>query len=311
MKARPLTTRFVVLLGSFLIFTPTLGPKSAFSQSKVRIAVTAFENKVKTPWGDPSWRIGEGLAEMLTTELVKTGRFTVVERLALGDVVREQQLSQSGLISRGSGVGTGQILGAQYVVRGAVTEFEHRASGGGAGIGVTQFQIEGNIQNGHVAVDIRIIDTSTGQVVASHHAAKVVPGGGGAFAAQAGTVNFGGDLFFRTPIGQATRGAIQDALQFILMTRLKAAPRSFSIVKVDRRQVYINAGANMGVKIGDLFTVYSKGEELVDPETGINLGSTEQITGLVEITRVEPKYSIGVIRRGAGAMKRGDLVKDR
>lgn len=46
-------------------------PLTATAQGKTRIAVTAFENKVKTPWGDPSWKIGEGMAEMLTTELIK------------------------------------------------------------------------------------------------------------------------------------------------------------------------------------------------------------------------------------------------
>ena len=70
-------------------------PLETVAQDKTRIAVSAFENKVKTPWGDPSWKIGEGLPEMLTTELMKTGRFTVVERQAIGDVVREQELGRA------------------------------------------------------------------------------------------------------------------------------------------------------------------------------------------------------------------------
>ncbi len=45
------------------------------AQGKIRIAVTAFENKVKTPIPDARWKIGEGLAEMLTSELLKTGQF--------------------------------------------------------------------------------------------------------------------------------------------------------------------------------------------------------------------------------------------
>jgi curli biogenesis system outer membrane secretion channel CsgG len=60
----------------------------ALSQAKPRIAVTAFENKIKNPaWWDPSWKIGEGLAEMLTSELVRTNRFIVVERQGISDVV--------------------------------------------------------------------------------------------------------------------------------------------------------------------------------------------------------------------------------
>jgi curli biogenesis system outer membrane secretion channel CsgG len=98
------------------------------------IAVTAFENKVKMFWWDVIWRIGEGLAEMLTTELMRTGRFIVVERQGLGDIVREQELGQSGLIRRETAPPPGQLMGAQVVVRGAITEFEARSSGGGAGV---------------------------------------------------------------------------------------------------------------------------------------------------------------------------------
>ena len=93
----------------------------AYAQGKIRIAVTAFENKVKTPIPDSSWKIGEGLAEMLTSELAKTGQFIVVERQALGDIVKEQELGQSGLIRGESATRTGQVLGAQIVVRGART----------------------------------------------------------------------------------------------------------------------------------------------------------------------------------------------
>ncbi len=37
--------------------------------------MTKFENKVMGVYGN--WRLGEGFAEMLTTELMKTGMFIV------------------------------------------------------------------------------------------------------------------------------------------------------------------------------------------------------------------------------------------
>jgi len=286
-------------------------PLEAMAQGKIRIAVTAFENKVKTPWWGPSWKIGDGLAEMLTTELSKTGQFIVVERQALGDIVKEQELGQSGLVRGETAARTGQVLGAQIVVRGAVTEFEERASGGGAGIRFPGFGAEGGVSNAYVALDIRLIDTSTGQVIASHSAAKTAPSAGGGLGARIGNVTFGGDAFFQTPIGQATRAAMDDALRFIMATAFKAVIPSFSIVKVDGGTAYINAGANSNVRVGDVLMVYSKGEDLVDPDTGLKLGSDEKMIGSVQITNVQEKFSIGAIRGGTGAMKRGDLVKVR
>ena len=58
----------VIAAATTLVF-----PNSAHAQSKPRVAVTAFENKAKGPFLDSSWKIGERLAEMLTTELTKTG----------------------------------------------------------------------------------------------------------------------------------------------------------------------------------------------------------------------------------------------
>jgi curli biogenesis system outer membrane secretion channel CsgG len=285
----------------------------AHAQAKTRIAVTAFENKVKTPLPDASWRIGEGLAEMLTTELMRTGQFIVVERQALGDVVGEQALGQSGLVRRETAAPTGQILGAQVVVRGAVTEFEENVSGGGAGIQGRRFAVEGRAGNAHVAIDLRLIDTSSGQVIASHNVSTIAPSAGGALAVRGRNVTFGGDIFFQTPIGQATRAAMQEAVQFIVSRSpvgAVAAP-SFAIVKVEAGTAYINAGANADVRVGDVFQVYSRGEDLIDPETGLKLGASERLVGSIEVSEVQEKFSIGTIRGAPGTMKRGDRVKTR
>jgi hypothetical protein len=86
-------------------------------------------------------------------------------------------------------------------------------------------------------------------------------------------------------------------------------PPSFSIVKVDGGLAYINAGASAGVRVGSVFVIYSAGEDLVDPDTGLKLGSTERPIGSIQITEVQEKFSVGSVRSGSGAMKRGDRVK--
>jgi curli biogenesis system outer membrane secretion channel CsgG len=314
MKRGWVTLRIVILLVVVMGVSGIGLPQSGLAQGKLRIAVTAFENKVRMPWWDTSWRIGEGLAEMLTTELMRTDRFIVVERQALGDVVREQELGQSGLTRRETAAPTGQVLGAQVVVRGAVTEFEARSSGGGAGVRSRDVAFEGKFQSAHVALDLRLIDTSSGQVIASHHAAQAVPAAGGALGSRVGSVTFGGDAFFQTPIGQATRAAMQEAVQFILATLATTSPAgraSFAVVKVEGGTAYINAGANAHVQVGDVFTVYSSGEELIDPSTGLKLGRHEKMIGSIQITEVQEQFSVGTIRSDGGTMKRGDRVSVR
>jgi len=310
MKTIAILARFGLLtVGSIAVVLAIGGLDDAAAQAKTRIAVTAFENKVKTPLPDSSWKIGEGLAEMLTTELVKTGQFIVVERQGLSDVVGEQALGQSGLVRGETAARPGQMLGAQIVVRGAVTEFTEQASGGGGGVQARNVQIGGGVQNAHVAIDLRLIDTSSGQVLASHNVSRAVPSAGGGFGARSGSVAFGGDVFFQTPLGQATRAAMQDAVQFVRTTSVRTGAPSFSIVKVDGPVAYINAGANANVRVGQVFQVYARGEELVDPDTGLKLGSSERVVGSIQVTEVQDQFSVAAIQGATGAMKRGDRVR--
>src|SRR5512138_2753731 len=90
---------------------------------KKRIAVLAFENKVAERWYNESWNIESSITEMLVTELMKTGRFVVLERGSLAEVVGEQDLGAGGRVRAETAARVGELLGAQLLVKGAVTEF--------------------------------------------------------------------------------------------------------------------------------------------------------------------------------------------
>jgi hypothetical protein len=120
-------------------------------------------------------------------------------------------------------------------------------------------------------------------------------------------VTFGGKVFNETPIGEATRQCISQAVNFIVR-KSESVAWSGAIVKVEDEKIFINAGANCNVKCGDVMTVFSKGETLTDPTTGLALGATLKPAGEIEIQTVDDKFSSGKIVSGTG-MKRGDLVK--
>ncbi|MHB8881798.1 MAG: CsgG/HfaB family protein [Thermodesulfovibrionales bacterium] len=282
-----------------VVYAPYTGPKK-------RIAVTKFDNKVKGTYG--SWNIGEGMAEQLTTALIKTGRFVVVERRAMQDILGEQELGQTGVIKKETAAKVGQVLGAQIIVRGVVSEFEQAESGGGGGIGFGGFRIGGRSSNAHVGIDIRLIDSSTGQVLTSHNAVGKVESSGVAIGVSRGMVDFGADSFKNAPIGQATRQAIEDAVRFIVDT-METVPFTAKVVKIDGKKIYINIGSNMNVRSGTKMYAYALGEDLVDPDTGLRLGADEKLLGTVEVRDVQSKFSIGYMVSGNGPLKRGDILK--
>jgi curli biogenesis system outer membrane secretion channel CsgG len=281
------------------VYQPYYGPKK-------RIAVTKFENKVRGVYGN--WNLGEGFGEMLTTELMNTGRFIVVERQALQDVIGEQELGQAGLVKQESAAKVGELLGAQIIVRGVVSEFDIAESGGGGGIGIRGFRLGVKTSNARVAVDIRLIDSTTGQVLYSHNAAGHAEASGVGVGVARGQVDFHAEGFKKTPLGQATREAISDCVDFII-SRMESVPFSAKVIKVTGDNVYINAGTNLNIKPGMVFKAYSVGEAIVDPDTNLVLGQEEKMIGLVEVKTVQDKFSIGYPKSGAAMLKKGDVLR--
>ncbi len=105
--------------------------------SRQKIAVMDFKTV-----GD-STDLGEGAAEILRTTLMETGKYTVVERSMLNQVLKEQKLGLSGVMDQNTVVGVGKILRAKLVAVGSVVKMGESYT-----------------------LNIRFIDAETGEVVA-------------------------------------------------------------------------------------------------------------------------------------------------
>ncbi|MCK4802340.1 hypothetical protein KAS33_01580 [bacterium] len=273
---------------------------------KKRIAVMDFE--VKVPRAHR--KIGSGMAEMLITALHKTGKFVVVERKAIRDIIKEQDLGGRGRVRKETAARIGDILGAQLLVRGAVTEFEEKVSRGGVG-GVLLKKKTGaglTTTTAYVACDIRMYDATTGIILeattkeAKARSVGVVLAG----VLRSGNI-LGGGFSIKTPLGKATRGCI-DGIVNAIVGRIETVPWQAKIIKVSNGKVYINVGANAGIRKGEVFEVYRVGEELIDPDTGLSLGAEETYAGKIKIREAEKKYAIATILEGEG-FQRGDVVR--
>ncbi|MCX7926516.1 MAG: CsgG/HfaB family protein [Candidatus Omnitrophica bacterium] len=194
-----------------------------YTGPKARIAVADFDVKAAKAYGE----IGTGLRDMLVTALVNSQRFRVVERQVLDAVMQEQQLASSGAAAPGqTGAQKGKIKTADILITAAVTEFEPHASGGMGGIGgggrtggaIVGAILGGAMNKAHMALDIRIIDTSTSEVLAATRvqgqATDVL---GGVFAGVLGGVPLGVGLggYANTPMEKAIRVCIIEAVKYI------------------------------------------------------------------------------------------------
>ena len=73
--------------------------------------------------------MGEGLAEMLITELTKLGKFEVLESTGLKDLKDEIALGDQGYVSDKEKVDKGGWSGADFMFRGKVTRFGSATKG--------------------------------------------------------------------------------------------------------------------------------------------------------------------------------------
>ncbi|MGK7958499.1 MAG: CsgG/HfaB family protein [Crocosphaera sp.] len=145
------------------------------AQEKLTISVPEFKNQSSWWW----WQRGTSreLADALSNELSSTGNFTVVERQKLDQVLSEQELAELGLVRPETAPESGNLTGAKYVILGQVTSYEEGVSRESSGGRVGGFNIgpinlgstssRSSSQEAYVAIDLRVVDTSTAEVVYS------------------------------------------------------------------------------------------------------------------------------------------------
>ena len=277
----------------------------ALKGPKKLLAVGSFENKAK--WVS-EWSLSDGMEEMLTTALVNTNRFIVLERPEVKKILEEQDFGMSDRTTKEGGAKMGKILRAQIFVSGAITEFSSKTDETGLGISTGKIDLGFKQQKAHVAINLRMYDTTTGEVLFSERVEGKATATGIAADYKNRDFGIGGNKFWKTPLGKATHQCIEEAVFFIASKMQDVEWRGSIVTVKDDGRVYINAGEKAGIVEDDTFVVYSKGEELIDPETGINLGSEEEKAGRITVISVKEKYSIATINEGEG-FKRGDIIR--
>lgn len=297
----------LLLLFGFGLFTPSIQAQSS-KKAKKRVAVFLFEDKSggRSYWyGGQS--VGEGVTDMITTELVKSGQYQVIERNQLDQLLKEQDLGRSGLVTPQSAAEVGKLLGVELAVMGAVTEFGNKKGDSKMRIGGTRLGVGRNAAV--VAIDLRLVNTSTGEIILADHVRKTKNGLSGSIGHK--NMNFNSrQQFDNSLVGKATRTAVEKVIELIGVNSSEM-PWQAKIIVAKGGEVFINSGKTGGVEIGETFKVLRPGEALIDPDTGLNLGSVDTEVGLIKVVDNsigEGKASKCRVVSGADFSK-GDLVK--
>jgi curli biogenesis system outer membrane secretion channel CsgG len=173
-----------------------------------------------------TWDVGKGISDLLVDELLTTGAVRLFERKKLDAVLSEQDFSNSNRadLSAGTVVKLGRASGVQYIVVGSITKFggEEKTKGGAAGAIAGKLLLGGfglKQTFAHVGLTCRVVDASTGEIIASVRAEGqssrkgMLLGGlaGGFGGIGGGGFSMGSSGFQETILGEATNKAVKDA----------------------------------------------------------------------------------------------------
>ena len=221
--------------GEEMALPPYSGPKAKVAVSKFDWKVGGSGSTTKiSGFGGQSYTVSHerntgymtGLKDMLTTAMVQSKRYRVLERMNVDALKQEMALTKQGYSDK-SGIKKGGIKGADLLIMAAITGWDPASSGGGGGLGGGVLgkasalfgAARGAFKKSSMAMDIRIVDAHTSEVLA---ATRVEGEGksvniGGSLLALTGSGGMGGDLggFAKTPMEKAIRTCIYNAVTYI------------------------------------------------------------------------------------------------
>src|SRR3989338_3491637 len=219
---------------------------SKYTGPRRRVGVVDFENK--TAYGKQ--RLGEAASDILITELVKTGKFIVVERDKMNKLLEEQKLGLTGAIDSNTAAQMGKILGLNAIVTGAISNFGVRTTGSDYLIA------QSKRQEATCTVDIRVVDAETGQILLADS------GKGVSKVTSGGFLGMGTQGSYAESIeGDALRAAVSQLIENI-SSQINKKSWSCRVAQVSQGKIYLNAGKESGLEAGLKLKVFSLGEEI-------------------------------------------------
>jgi len=206
----------------------------AAQSTRPTVAILSFDYGTIDHWWSGNQDIGEGISDLLVDELVNDGSYRVIERKRLDAILAEQNFSQSERAdpSAKTLAQVGKVLGVKYLIVGSVTKFgteNSNKSVGGGGFG-SKYGL-GNVGTSkgkaNVAIAARMIDTTTGEIMASakgegtskRSGLLLAGAGGGGGGAGVGHIDFGSSNFRDTILGEATDAAVKTTAEKLIAAK--------------------------------------------------------------------------------------------
>jgi len=274
----------------------TTSDVTEYKGPKLRVGVVNFQNK--TP--SRVLGIGEAAADILGTILQQTDRFIVIPQQDMESILSQQRMGATGVVNPDTAAEMGKVMGLNAIVTGAVTAYSEAEEGTDYLVAKSKKQIA------RVTVDYRIVDTTTGVQLMADSGAGIYSKSESRVLGMGSKAGYDPDL---------RDGALRDALtkaMVNMMQKLGTKKWNGRIAQVDGGNLYINAGQRSGLNVGDKLKVFRPGKDIIDPQTKVKLGTTENLIGeaIVQQNDIGDQGDVSLATPTSGTgFKTGDIVK--
>ncbi|MEG1685208.1 MAG: CsgG/HfaB family protein [Bacteroides sp.] len=252
---------------------------------KRKVAIARFTNETQYAKGlfydkenDP---MGKQALDILSAKLASSNKFILLERNDMDKLTSEVEKANMSV----------QNIGADYLIIGSITEFGRKNIGDVKVFSTSKMQIV------EAAVNIRLVDVSTGLILYSEEAK------GTAEQKTKTTMGIGGKADYDATLSdKAISMAISQLVENIINNCLDRPWKSYFLA-YDADAVLISGGKSQGIKEGDSFIVKQKGKTVKNPQTGLAIELPGKTVGKVSVVSSggdtpESEYSIVTFTEG-------------
>jgi hypothetical protein len=200
--------------------------------------------------------------DILTTRLVATGKFILLERSDIDKAMFEAEGTEA----------KRPEVPADYVIVGSITQF------GRKNMGDVNLFSRAKTQIVEAAVSLRLIDVSSGQIIYSEEAK------GSAETKSKTTLGVGGSADFDATLSDKAISAAISQLTENIINNCMDRPWKAYFLAIDDGTYYVSGGKTQGLNVDDLFIVKEKGKSVKNPQTGLQMELPGKAVGKIKIT---------------------------
>ena len=256
---------------------------------KRKVAIARFTNETK--YGQSFFidrnndRIGKQAVDILSSKLLATGKFILLERADLDKVNEELDIGNVEPLKNM----------ADYLIVGAVTGFGRKEQGEVGIFSRTKKQVA------FAKVHIRLVDVYTGQVLYSEEGEATAQ-------SEAGTVfGVGARAGYDSTLNDKALDAAITNLASNVIDNLLDKPWRGYILGHDNGNVIISGGKSQNVRSGDRFLVMHEGKKVKNPQTNMYITLPGRQIGMIQVLTTvgdTPQNEVSVCKVVEGDLSR-------